>query len=260
MKAALAQTHIIWENKKANLEQAQKYIESACNNNAQIIFFPEMSLTGFSMNTQLTAESELETLENIRAIAQKQHIAIGIGWVKRQNTLAENHYTVIDNKGEILSDYIKIHPFSYAKEDQYFQSGNRIGCFDYGAYRWSTFICYDLRFPELFQIASKEADIIVVPANWPQKREAHWRTLLQARAIENQCYILGINCTGEIGGLLYHGFTCCISPQGELLKCQNDTAGCLYIELDNDVKRIREEFPVKLDRKWEFYARHYREK
>ena len=110
MKAALAQTHIIWENKKANLEQAQRYIESACNNNAQIIFFPEMSLTGFSMNTQLTAESELETLENIRAIAQKQHIAIGIGWVKRQNTLAENHYTVIDDKGEILSDYIKIHP------------------------------------------------------------------------------------------------------------------------------------------------------
>ena len=82
MKAALAQTHIIWENKKANLEQAQRYIESACNNNAQIIFFPEMSLTGFSMNTQLTAESELETLENIRAIAQKQHIAIGIGWAR----------------------------------------------------------------------------------------------------------------------------------------------------------------------------------
>ena len=59
---------------------------------------------------------------------------------------------------------------------------------------------------------------------------------------------------------MYHGFTCCISPQGELLKCQNDTAGCLYIELDNDVKRIREEFPVKLDRKWELYARHYTEK
>lgn len=257
MKIALAQTNIIWENRAENKIKAIKHIAKAAKEEAKAIFFPEMSLTGFSMNTQVTAEKQRGTVREFSDIARYYSITIGIGWVKKDKGLAENHYTIINERGEEISDYIKIHPFSFAGENRFFMRGESIAQFKIGGYRWSNFICYDLRFPELFQIASKTAEVIIIPANWPQKREEHWKCLLRARAIENQCYILGVNCVGQTGNIEYSGGSCGISPEGDLINELNGKEDVLFVDLQDNVREIRERFPVKKDRRWDLYIAGY---
>lgn len=257
MKIALAQTKIEWENKNINYDVAKRYITNAKKESVDLIFFPEMSFTGFSMNIEATAESNFETIERIKEFSNSYAMAIGFGWVKKCGEYAENHYTVIDKRGDVLSDYIKIHPFSYSGEDSFFKAGDDIRVFEYQGIKLITLICYDLRFPELFQVASREADVIVVPANWPQQRSEHWKTLLQARAIENQCYVLGINCVGNMGGLAYSGDSLVVSPDGTVMDVLSNMEGLVIAEIGDQVTKIRSEFPVKRDRKWELYKTMY---
>lgn len=260
MRVALCQLDIAWEDKRMNLEQAKVYLQEAKTEQADIIFFPEMSFTGFSMNTAITKEKNGETVKEIQELAVSNQIAIGIGWVKSEETEYEqeavkNCYTVIGNRGEILSDYSKIHPFSYAKEEQYFASGNEIAFFEYQGRKFSTFICYDLRFPEIFEIASRRADILVVAASWPQSRKEHWTTLLRARAIENQVYMLGVNCVGEKDELYYSGDSCVIDPNGTVMKSLSDQDGLIVLDIPDNTAQIRKEFPVKQDRKPKLYEK-----
>lgn len=250
MKIQLCQTHIIWENKKENLNNAKKLIsESKCD----ILFFPEMSFTGFSMNTDATGENNNFTLDYMQNAALMSDKAIAFGWVCKNNEKAENHYTFIDNKGNILSDYIKIHPFSYSNEDKYFNKGSKINIFEYKGFKFSTFICYDLRFPEIFQKASLQADIITVAACWPQARREHWLTLLKARAIENVCYIAAVNCAGNIDNTQYSGDSCIISPDGKIIDILSYKEGNIICNIENDVDKYRSSFPVKNDRREDLY-------
>ena len=257
MKVALAQSNIIWEDKEKNAANAVKFILQAIHGGAEAIFFPEMSLTGFSMNIKVTAEKEETTICRFSKLASQYNIVIGIGWTKQQGELAENHYTIIGSQGEVLSDYVKIHPFSYANEDKFFIPGTEISYFKLGDYHWSNFICYDLRFPELFQIASYKAGVILIPANWPKKRERHWKSLLTARAIENQCYILAVNCVGMINGIEYSGGSCGISPDGEILELLDGEEGIIIVELSENIEELRRSFPVKQDRRWDLYISKY---
>lgn len=260
MIVALAQTFIFWEDKEKNFKKVRTLTQKAKIDGADIIFFPEMSLTGFSMNTKVTAEGDSQdTVEKTKELCRTENIAIGLGWTKCGDRKAENHYTVIDRNGKICSDYAKIHPFSYAGEADFFQGGKKIRCFEMGGYAWSTFICYDLRFPEIFQVASEKADIIVVPANWPEKREEHWKTLLKARAIETQSYVLGINCVGMVGNISYSGCTSAYSPDGVCLNELVNEEGLVLVELNHEELEVRKSFPVKKDRKWKFYSEKYME-
>ncbi len=255
MKVALYQYHIQWEEKEANFQRVERVLQKAERDGVRLLLLPEMSFTGFSMRTELTAEREQETICRMRRLAAAYGAAVGFGWVRDTGEKAENHYTVVDRDGGILSDYVKIHPFSYSGEDQRFIGGTDVSSFVLEGSRFSTLICYDLRFPELFQIVSPKADVIVVAANWPQKRSAHWKTLLQARAIENQVYILGVNCVGEAGGLLYSGDSCVIAPDGMVIDMVSDREQLMEYELDNDTARYRSEFPVRADRREDLYAR-----
>lgn len=253
IRIALAQTTIIWEDKDRNFKKAEEQIKDAVNHNAEAIFFPEMSFTGFSMNTDATKESGDETVRHMQSIAGQYRMAIGFGWVRDCGIKCENHYTVVDRSGKIISDYVKIHPFSYSGEDLRFQGGTALSYFSLNGIVCSTFICYDLRFPEIFQAASKKAHAIVVPANWPAKRRDHWQTLLRARAVENQVYILAVNCTGDIGGIRYAGDSCVIDPDGVVRSVLHDSEGILYFELADDAGEVRRGFPVKRDRRGELY-------
>lgn len=250
---ALAQTHIIWENKEKNYEKAAIAIEAAKRHDSELILFPEMSFTGFSMNTDITKEKDDITIRKMQSLATEYKIAIGFGWVKDCGTKCENHYTITDSNGAILSDYAKIHPFSYSGEDEKFAGGSSVTAFTMHNIPFSNFICYDLRFPEIFQIVSKEADVIILPANWPVSRSEHWKTLLKARAIENQVYILAINCVGSIGGLGYSGDTCVVNPNGEICTMLSGSEGNLYYTLGDDTSTYRSHFPVKNDRREAFY-------
>ena len=257
MKIGLYQYQISWEDKKENIGKLRTALETI-SEDIDLLLLPEMSFTGFSMNTKITGEKDGETKEQIKSLCKKYNIAMGFGWVNGTEK-SENHYTVISREGNTISDYIKIHPFSFSGEDNYFVGGESISCFELEETRFSSLICYDLRFPELFRVASKKADVIVVPANWPQKRREHWITLLKARAIENQVYIIGINCVGDIGGLSYSGDSAVIAPDGSVLLDVGDIEGIVTYGFSNMVKKYRDEFPTYRDRKDELYSKLQKE-
>ncbi len=252
MKIGLYQSEIAWENKEENYSKVQKVLADNKDVQLDAVFLPEMSFTGFSMDTQKNGEFDNRTIEKMRILAKDNNTAIGFGWIKGTSK-GENRYTVVDKNGNVISDYVKIHPFSYADEDKYYLSGNRMSFFEISDIRMSTLICYDLRFPDLFSIAARKTDLIVVPANWPSARRDHWKTLLQARAIENQVYIAGINCVGDIGGVYYSGDSCIIDPNGKTLIMGEKEEKLLIADIDSDIDDYRNRFPTVRDRRTKLY-------
>ena len=311
MKLALYQMNIVWENKEENLSKIENALKSVSGRKIDLLLLPEMSLTGFSMNTGVTGESDYETVRKIKKFTTKYKVAIGVGWTKRirkcsktstmdkqekdehiAKDLCENHYSIlgpdefeiagfehgnfasgfgesgfdegINKEGfqeldiPMMFDYAKIHPFSYSGEDRFFIGGEYQDYLYYKGFNLSAAICYDLRFPEIFQSMSKKAELIIVPANWPKVRIDHWDKLLVARAIENQCYIAGVNCVGEIGGVSYCGGTKLVNPNGDIvipdeIESDDNKEKLLIYDIENDVENVREAFPVKKDRRENIY-------
>ncbi len=262
MKIALGQMEICWEDREASLQKVERCMELLSRRGTELFLLPEMSLTGFSMRTERTKEHG-ETKACAAELARTYGMTVGIGWVKDAGAWCENHYSLVGPDG-VLLDYAKLHPFGYGGEAEAFRGGNRLPCCRVGAFRTGVQICYDLRFPEPFQILSREAELILVPANWPASRREHWDCLLRARAIENQAYIAGINCAGRMGRLYYSGDSGIYSPDGVLLKAEAVPIpnGCpeellLCYEMENDVEAYRGRFPVKRDRREDLYGKYY---
>ena len=258
MKISLVQLGIKYECKSINLINAAKYISEASANGSDIVFLPEMSFTGFSMNVENNMDLHAETIDQIKKMSYNNKVAVGFGWIKGSGEKGENHYTVISPDGDILADYVKMHPFSYSGEDKFYNGGNSLASFTYCGKKISIFICYDLRFPEIFQAASEESEIIVVAANWPERRRDHWRTLLKARAIENQSWILGVNCYGDQQDLHYSGDSSIIRPDGTIVSQLSDAEGVISAVVGDEAEEVRKGFPVKRDRKTELYKTLYK--
>ena len=155
MKIAIAQTEIMFEQPEENLANAAAWIAQAAAAQADCIVFPEMSFTGFSMQVEKIAGYAPKIHEKMRQLAVQCGIAIGYGWTSQeQHGKGENHYTLLDKKGGVLSDYVKIHPFSYGGEDRFYHSGEKLTSAVLGEFSVGTLICYDLRFPEVFRAAA----------------------------------------------------------------------------------------------------------
>ncbi len=244
---ALAQTEIIWEDKKKNYDKLRQIVLDQKANDVDYIFFPEMTLTGFSMNTGKTSEDNRYTVETLSNLARDNGIGIGFGWVQRVGEKCKNCYSIVNKDGQIISEYVKIHPFSYSGEDKFFVGGNEIKICSLDGIKTATLICYDLRFPEVFRLICDQVDAVIIPANWPKKRAEHWKALLKARAIENQIYVLAINCVGNIGGLEYSGDSCIINPNGDVVESISCVEGIIKYEFKNDVALYRDSFPVLND-------------
>lgn len=153
--------------------------------------------------------------------------------------------------------YRKIHPFSYGGEDRLFAKGNEIVTVEAEGWVIQPTICYDLRFPELYRAGSQRGvHLILVQANWPQTRQAHWETLLRARAIENQAFVAGVNCTGSQFTLRFAGGSAILSPKGETAAQGDDSEGVVRAKIDLDLcKQWRKSFPALRDRRpWDFFA------
>jgi predicted amidohydrolase len=156
---------------------------------------------------------------------------------------------VFDKLGHELAKYSKLHPFNFANEGKYFDAGDDIITFELEGTACSVFICYDLRFPEVFRQVSKDVEVIFVVANWPNSRQRHWEMLLIARAIENQCYVVGVNRIGKDGvGQKFNGSSMVIDPLGEVLLHTNKTNEYSVCDLSlNKVAMVREKFPFLSD-------------
>lgn len=259
MKVGLTQMDIVWEDKEKNMEKAEKLMEQAVKQGVELLVFPEMTFTGFTMNTALAGEEMLfsPTLRFFKENSRKYHMAMAFGFVE---DFGEEYYNklMIVSEGRVVYDYDKIHPFNYGEEGRHYIGGHEVKTVNLKAMEISGFVCYDLRFPEIFQAVSGQADMILVIANWPKDRILHWETLLRARAIENQCYIIGVNRTGKGNGLEYIESSMAFDPMGERLTKAHSKSELMVVEVDADkVKQIRKRFPFKEDRQIELYETFY---
>ena len=160
-------------------------------------------------------------------------------------------------EGSESAVYRKTHPFSYGGEDRIFSRGNEIVTAEIDGWVVQPTICYDLRFPELYRAGSQRGvHLILVQANWPHARQAHWETLLRARAIENQAFVAGVNCTGSQDALVFAGGSVILNPKGENVSQGDASEGLVRGRIDLDAcKQWRKQFPALRDRRdWDFYG------
>ncbi len=254
MKIACLQIDTVWENKTENFSKVEKLTREAAAQECALVCLPELFSTGFTMNSERFAEEiPGNTTHFLEELAEKHRIYI-IGSLiekRRNNQRPKNSCVVYNKEGRQIAKYNKIHLFSYDEEDKHYSQGSSIPIFSIGHIKASMFICYDLRFPELFIEASvRGAKIIFVPANWPSTRLEHWQTLLKARAIENQIYIVGVNRTGRSPTLDYPGSSMIVGPFGGIVAQGSKREEIVVGEIqEEEVDRIRTSFPFFKDRK-----------
>ena len=259
MKIVTVSLDIIWENKESNFKQIQQLMLEVSQVCPDLVVFPEMTLTGFTMNAEAMSENltQSSTIAFFSKLAVQYKTAVAFGVILKTNKKPTNNLVVVSSKGNLLGRYEKIHPFSHSGEMDYYSKGEETMCLGLKGFTIGLTICYDLRFPELYQSLSKKCDVIINIANWPSQRVADWILLLHARALENQCFIIGVNRTGVDGmGLDYVKSSIVIGPTGKDIEASsmNDIIDIFEIEKDF-VDCYRNFFPVKKDRRVSLYKK-----
>ncbi|HEX9253564.1 MAG TPA: nitrilase-related carbon-nitrogen hydrolase, partial [Ignavibacteriaceae bacterium] len=196
LKIGLVQYSPVWENKSDSKEKIKNLFAQI--GGLDLVIFPEMTLTGFTMKSKEFAEDLTgESYQFFSSLAKQKKCALIYGLIEKGRKKNFNTLVHLNNQGKILNSYRKIHPFSYSQEDEFYGKGKETVTTKVKGIKIGLSICYDLRFPELYRFYAKEkADMIIDIANWPDTRVEHWRALLKARAIENQCYAVGVNRVG----------------------------------------------------------------
>ena len=195
MKVAIIQTALIWENPNANRIQFEEKIRGI-EQNVDLIVLPEMFSTGFTMNPETVAETmNGETISWMQTLAKHKNSAITGSLVIVENGKYYNRLVFVLPSGEI-KHYDKRHLFSLAGEEKVYTKGKTKLIIEYKGFKICPLICYDLRFP-VFSRNVEDYDVLLYVANWPKPRINAWNALLKARAIENMCYVVGVNRIGE---------------------------------------------------------------
>jgi omega-amidase len=248
----LIQTNLFWEDKKANLELLQKKIESI-SEKTEVVILPEMFSTGFSMKPEKFAEKmNGETVQWMKRISFERKIIITGSIIIEENGNYFNRLIWMLPNGE-LGFYDKRHLFAYADEHAHYKAGNKKLIASVKGWKINLQVCYDLRFPVWARQApgdlENKYDLLLYVANWPEKRSTPWKALLQARAIENQCFVAGVNRVGEDGNKIYYsGDSMVIDPLGEIIYQKNKEEDIFtYTLYKEKVEETRNHFPFWKD-------------
>jgi len=251
MNAVCVQLDIAWEDKQANFAKVRSLLAAADVPRGALIVLPEMFSTGFSMDVEAVCESRERPAEGfLAALAADCGSAVLGGVVTRAaDGRGQNEALLVGPDGGPIARYVKMHPFSYAGETEHYAPGDGPVVARYGGMTLSPLVCYDLRFPEAFRAAAAGgAELLVVIANWPEPRADHWRTLLRARAIENQAYVIGVNRTGADPNARYAGGSVVVDPRGRIVADAGDAERTISAQLDPAALRdYRREFPALKD-------------
>jgi predicted amidohydrolase len=260
------QTNLVWENKHANLQLLGKKI-NGLQEKTEIVVLPEMFSTGFSMQPKLFAETmEGETLQWMKEISSSNKIILTGSLIIEENDQFYNRLIWMLPNGE-FGYYDKRHLFGLAQEDKYYTAGNKRLIASVKGWKINLQICYDLRFPlwarnrivpieksmeeepQTSPDTRPEFDVLLYVANWPERRSHAWKTLLCARAIENQCYVIGVNRVGMDGNNVSHsGNSLVIDPLGEVLYHMADEEDIFTITLQKEwLNEVRRKFPFWKD-------------
>jgi len=245
------QPNIKWEQKSANYEQVRALLHRSRPQPGSLVVLPEMFATGFSMHARVIAEGRRSpTTEFLRTLARQHRVCVVGGMVRARGPGAYvNEAVAVGPTGRLRGHYDKIQLFGPGRETEHYQPGNELALFRWGRFQVALFICYDLRFPELFRLAARRgADVMVVIANWPSRRAGHWKVLLQARAIENQAFVVGVNRCGEDPQHRYAGGSLLLDPRGNVLAEAGTVEGLIEARLNRRaLVRWRREFPALRD-------------
>jgi len=249
---SLIQTALVWEDKASNLQHLETQLASL-QGKTQVVVLPELFSTGFSMQTRQLAETmDGPTVQWMQSMARRLQLILTGSLIIEEEGRYYNRLLWVLPTGE-LGRYDKRHLFAYAGEARHYQRGTKRLIASANGFKINLQICYDLRFPVWSRQQSvqgqPEYDLLIYVANWPEKRRTAWMQLLQARAIENQCYVIGVNRVGEDGHQIYHsGDSMVIDPLGEILFTKKDEPCIHTISLEKEsLQRIREQFPFLKD-------------
>jgi predicted amidohydrolase len=249
----LIQTDLAWEDKVANLNMLEYKIRSLTER-TEIVVLPEMFSTGFSMKPEQFAETmNGESVEWMQKIAIEKKIILTGSLIIKEGEKFYNRLIWMLPNGE-YGYYDKRHTFGFAGEDKYYTPGHKRLIASVKGWKINLQVCYDLRFPVWARQSPNgtkdpEYDVLIYVANWPDRRSHAWKTLLCARAIENQCYVVGVNRVGNDGNNIYHsGDSMVVDPLGEVLYHVKDEEDIFTITLDKThLQTIRDKFPFLKD-------------
>ena len=249
MKIAACQWDIVWEDRESNYAIVDRLTEDVAD--SDLIILPEMFATGFSMNVDAVAEDDSQPTETfLKTLAARKDATVIGGLVRNQSDgWGSNELVAVNSVGMELARYRKNRTFRYTGESDHYRNGTEVTVFENLGWSIAPFICYDLRFPELFRrVTAQGAELIVVIASWPTVRVDHWITLLRARAIENLAYVVGVNRTGSDPQYKYPGSSLIIDPWGEVIARGTDQEGVITAELEREkLLGWRAEFPALKD-------------
>lgn len=249
----IIQTSLHWENRTANLQMLEEKINSI-REKTEIVILPEMFSTGFSVRPELVAEDmNGETVAWMKRLSAEKKIIITGSISTKENGHFYNRLVWMLPNGQ-MGLYDKKHLFAYANENEHYTSGSKRLIASVKGWKINLLICYDLRFPvwsrqSQNENGNPEYDVLIYVANWPEQRSHIWKTLLQARAIENQCFCIGVNRVGADGnGLYYKGDSMIINPLGDVLyhKAQDEDIFTITLQ-KQDLDDIREKMPFWKD-------------
>lgn len=246
LKIALIQEDLAWEDSSANLRLFKKHIDQF--ENIDLIVLPEMFNTGFSMNPEQVAQSnDGAAIKWMKNLALEHNTSLMGSVAVKEKDKFYNRF-VMSYPCSDVKWYDKRHLFRMGGEHDVYSQGANSVIFKYFGWRIRPLVCYDLRFP-VWSRNRNDYDMLVYVANWPAARAEVWETLLKARAIENQCYVIGVNRVGEDGrGIKYNGGTMVIDSKGRIMEKLDDKPGIITATLDlSELKVFREQFPVGLD-------------
>ena len=254
MNIIALQWDLAWENPAANFEAVRRLLASTSPEPGSLVVLPEMFSTGFTMNLPALGKALPLCAEDfLSEIARRYKVAVlagGVGFHTDQSGRPRNEAVFVNPDGQVLLRYAKRQPFSPSGEAERFDRGHGASILQWGGFRISPLVCYDLRFPELFRDAMDlDAEVFIVIANWPSKRVEHWVTLLRARAIENQAYVVGVNRCGNDPMFPYPGRSLVVDPHGNICADAGDKESVLTSVLNRELLvQWRRDFPALCDR------------
>jgi predicted amidohydrolase len=256
MNVLALQLDIVWHDKRANHDKVAALLDRAGAPAGSLVVLPEMFATGFSMDVaHIADDARRETEQFLARTAIQRNVAVIGGLVTRgPDGRGRNEAIVAFPDGRETLRYQKLQPFTLGREAEHYSAGTDILLFEWQGFQIAPFICYDLRFPELFRAAVlRGANVLTVIANWPAARDEHWATLLKARAIENLCYVIGVNRCGKDPNFAYSGRTAILGPRGGeiagIASAEGAIAGKLSLEA---LLEWRREFPALDDIRRDF--------
>lgn len=241
----------VWENKTANFDRVRRLLEGHPPSPGSLVVLPEMFATGFSTRTEITRQGHPAECEGFLSELAREFRTTVIGGVvgNRPTGNCCNDAVAFDPLGNPLCRYTKIHPFSGGGELAVHERGQQVVTFEWGGFTVCPLICYDLRFPELFRTGLRDgATLFVVMASWPVMRDRHWQILLQARAIENQAYVVGVNRCGKDPHFYHSGRSCVVDPHGVVIADAGEGERVFKAPIDPiEVANWRRDFPAVRD-------------